>query len=802
MGYMIELGRWNIKNDGTDAVNTSKGINEALKFASDQGFEEAILPKGIYLIDENNPIEPQSYMIFNLNGATLRIRTNGLIGYAIINYQRNQQFSRITNGIIQGDKDTHNYAIVNTHEFGHGIRVDSTPLVGANVRFITMDNLEIMYCTGDGIALESVYGQVPGVNFDGTFEAGGLSLTNGALVVDANRIRSSLKIDLTQSSIAKWKYFGLYGSSYGGLGAGITSNLYDVIFYNKDNAFNSVKVNVQFFDEVDVPMGAAYAKVVIHQSTVPALGQSTVTLKVIEFSKHVTIEKCNIHDCRRLGISISGAKYVYIKECEIHHIKGAAPQGAIDIEDMYDSNQYIYIDHNDFHDNASYNIIAVAGRHISITNNAIKGGTLAINENVEKAIISGNDMRDVGGLLAAEVIFSANHLYGSRIVLSAGSKEASINNCLFHNSPLAISRSKAYCVMISNSKFINDRDFHSSTSSIGATIGFSMEPQTMSNCMIEGGGVKGTSLTWVGNETKNGWVLHQVSFINTKHDQSIVTNLPPGNYLGCKFINPGPISVINNSLAEYVFQDCSFEWDAYTLFTIDANKKVALFEVGNSLLSGKQNPAFLFRDIGGEIIFKNNRWNYPNSTTTGSMIDFWWPTFVGKSIVINGDTFSSNNKAMQVIRASDPKSASTEIIFTNNYVKTALVDIFENNNHLKLNNYIDGVLDPYYKLLSPPSSGNYRQGQLIYNSIPRAGGYIGWVSISGGTAEDTAWAANKAYPVNSVVYVNDKVYKSKAAGISSKIAPSHKSGMASDGSITWEYVGPLAIFKPYGLITS
>jgi hypothetical protein len=476
MAYMIELGRWGIKNDGTDAVNTSKGINDVLKFASDQGFEEVLLPKGIYLIDENNPIEPQSFMVFNLNGSILRIRTNGLIGYALINFQRNQQFSRITNGKIEGDKDTHDYtSITSTHEWGHGIRVDSTPVVGANVRFMSIDNLEIYNCTGDGIALESLYGQIPNISFDGKFEMGGINTTDGALVVDANRIRSSVKIDLTQPNIVKWGYFGLYGGSYGGLGAGITSDLYDVIFYNKDSTFNSAKINIQFFDEVEVPQGANYAKVVIHQSTVPAMGQSTITLKVVEFAKHVYIDKCNIHECRRLGISVSGAKHVYIKESEIHHIRGTAPQGAIDIEDMYDSNQYINIENNNIHDNASYNIVAVAGRHISITNNAIKGGTLAINENVDKAIINGNDFRDVGGLLAAEVIFSNNHLYGSRIVLSAGSKEACINNCLFHNSTLVISRNKAYCVIVNNSKFFNDRDFYSSFSNSGATIGFSTE---------------------------------------------------------------------------------------------------------------------------------------------------------------------------------------------------------------------------------------------------------------------------------------------------------------------------------------
>lgn len=798
--YMIELVRWGIRNDGTDAVNTSKGINDALKYAFDQGYSEATLPKGIYLIDEKNPIEPQSYMTFNLNGATLKINANGLTNYAIILFQRNQQFCRITNGKVEGDRNEHDYTtITGTHEWGHGIRVSNTPLIGSNVRFITLDNLEIFNCTGDGISLESLYGQIPGYIFDGKFEKGGISLTDGTLVADETRIRNTVKIDMTQTNIAKWGYFGLYGSSYGGLGAGITSNLYDLVFYNKDNTFHSAKSNIQFFDEVEVPQGANYAKVIIHQNTVPSVGQSSITLKVVEFAKQVYIQICNIHDCRRLGISVNGSKYVYIKECEIHHIKGTAPQGAIDIEDMYDFNQYIYMYSNNIHDNASYNIIAVAGRHISITNNSIRGGTLAINENVDKALINGNDFREMGGLIAAEAIISNNHFYGSKLVLTQGSREAMVNNCFFHNSPLNISRTKAYCVLLDNCSFLNDIDYNSSFSGLGSTLTFSTEPQTLSNCTIEGGGAKGNSLTWLSNTTKNGWQFTNVSFVNSKHQQSIVTSLPPGNYSGCRFKNPGPISTISNPQADYQFKNCSFEWDGYTLLTFDQNKKIAILHISDSFFTSKENMAFLFRDVGGEVVLNNNTFNY-NPTNTGTMIDFWWPTFVGRSFIMDGNIFKSN-KVMKAINANDPKSASIEIVFSNNVVKIAKVEILEHQNHLKINNYIDGILDPYYKQTSPPTSGNYRRGQIIYNTNPVSGSFIGWVATVSGTAEDTAWAADTSYLIYSFVYSNGKVYKSNTAGKSGQVAPSHTSGTSTDGSVIWEFVDVLVEFKSFGLIS-
>ncbi|UKS24915.1 fibronectin type III domain-containing protein [Paenibacillus sp. HWE-109] len=745
--YKVELDRWGIKNNGTEALNTSKGINDALKFASDQGYTEAILPKGLYLIDENTPIEPQSYMTLNLNGSTLKIQSNGLVGYAIIMFQRNQQFSRVTNGIIQGDKDTHDYTTIkSTHEGGHGIYVDNTPVIGSNIRFLTLDNLEILNCTGDGISLGSLYGQIAGYTFDGKFESGRISLTDGSLQPDNNRIRSSVKIDLSQANILKWGYFGLYGDSYGGLGAGITSDLYDVIFYNKDDTFYSAKANVQFYDEVEVPKGPSYAKIVIHQGAVPAAGQTSITLKVVEFAKNVYIEKCHIHDCRRLGISVNGAKYVYIRGNEIDHIQGTAPQGAIDIEDMYDFNQYIYIENNNLHDNKSYNIIAVAGRHINITNNAINGGTLAINISADKVIMEGNDLRDVGAQLAGQINFSNNHLYGTKLVLSAGDRDILINGCLFHNSVLNINRDKAYSVGINNCKFSNDKDFFSSYAGLGATLSFSIEPQTFSDCVIEGSGVMGSALTWVANETKNGWILNNITFTNTKHDQNIITCLPPGRYSGCRFSNPGPLSIVSNPQAEYVFDGCGFDWDTYTLFTTTSGKKVAMLQVSNSTFAGKQNPAFNLADIGGEMIVAQNIFNYTTATANGAMIDFAWETFISERIILDGNRFKSD-VAMKAINAGDSRASQTPIIFKNNVVQTAVVNIVENPKHLQFNNVINGILDSkddsfngtIDDIIPPLAVTNLKVGNVTSSAIT-----VTWIhSISSDTAKyEVAYSAD------------------------------------------------------------
>ncbi|WP_377864789.1 right-handed parallel beta-helix repeat-containing protein [Bacillus sp. R86525] len=693
--YFLELERWNVKNDGTDADNTSKGINNALLWAFQQGFIEVVLPMGTYLIDENTPIEPQSFMTLNLGGSTLKIRSNGLVKYAIVRYQRNQKFSRVTNGRVEGDKDTHDYTTIpHTHEWGYGIEVgNTTPAEGSNMNYISIDNMEILNCTGDGIAMESTWGQIGEYDFASTFEVGGISDVNGSLIVDDNKIRSNLKIDLHHSSIIKWGYFGLYGDGYGGIGSEIYTELYDVLFYKADNTFVTAANRVKFFEEVSVPKEADYAKIVLHQGTIPTENGCKITVRIPEFSRSVFIEKCKIHDCRRLGISVSGAKQIYIRDCEIYKMKGTAPQGAIDIEDGYRLNQYINIERNNIYDNQGYNVVVVGGRYINIIQNKLANNSLVVGENVEKVIINNNHLREVSCVLSGEVTFTNNQMYATRVTIDQGDKEALIGNCIFHNSALLMGRDKAYCIQVNQCEFFSDRDLFHSFSQLGSIIGFSAEPQTISNCVIKGGAVEGTSLTGVSPGMKNGWRLNNIAFIDTKHPQGIITNLPPGVYTGCKFENSGTISFVTKTpQAEYEFNGCSFSWDAYNLFTVESSQRIAMLKVKNSnFRGGRWGSAFFLWDIGGRIEFNNNVFEYLNSESTDSIMNFWNETFTSEFMLIENNIFRSN-KSMIGVNANQISSSIT-LIFKDNIVDTVVIKL--RDEHIKKDNYINGVFDPY-----------------------------------------------------------------------------------------------------------
>lgn len=71
------------------------------------------------------------------------------------------------------------------------------------------------------------------------------------------------------------------------------------------------------------------------------------------WSNHCTIERVHIYDCRRQGISVTGANHLIIRNCKIHDIDGTSPMAGIDIEQ---NGTDTYCDSITIEDNEFYNV--------------------------------------------------------------------------------------------------------------------------------------------------------------------------------------------------------------------------------------------------------------------------------------------------------------------------------------------------------------------------------------------------------------------------------------------------------------
>ena len=318
--YYLDLKRWNISNDGQNASNTSQRLNEALKWASENGYDEFVLKNGTYLIDENDPIKIPSRMTFNLGGAKLRIQDNGLERYTIILVDNKSEYIRITNGELEGDRYTHDYnTIQGTHEWGMGITVKH------HARFIHIDFIHAYNLTGDCIYTEAIPNFINIRAFD-QWEQGSINPDNGILEEDNSKIRSDNYISIPSSAINEYGFFNVCGNSFGDFGSDIQSETFDVIFYDQNSNFVSGITTVKVFDDIEVPPSATKFKLSYYQSTLPTDENGTaLSLCISLCPRYVYVEKCDLHHSRRCGVVPTG-KNLYIRDNKIHHIRGVAPR--------------------------------------------------------------------------------------------------------------------------------------------------------------------------------------------------------------------------------------------------------------------------------------------------------------------------------------------------------------------------------------------------------------------------------------------------------------------------------------------
>ncbi|MBT0952016.1 right-handed parallel beta-helix repeat-containing protein [Bacillus velezensis] len=165
MRYTLEVEKYGICSDGSEAVMTTAGFNQALKDASEAGICEIDIPRGDYLIDgvnkdsANKPEERAgiivpSNMTLNLHpAAVFRVEPNSSFGYTCF-YIGEVENVTIKGGKIRGERYQHDFTghgdhvKKETHEWGYGINVHGA-------KNVVIEGVDIADCTGDCIMVNA-----------------------------------------------------------------------------------------------------------------------------------------------------------------------------------------------------------------------------------------------------------------------------------------------------------------------------------------------------------------------------------------------------------------------------------------------------------------------------------------------------------------------------------------------------------------------------------------------------------------------------------------------------------------------
>ncbi len=371
--YTLELEKFAIRNDGTDAEATSRGINRALQHARQAGANRIVFPAGTYLISEKDPVILDHHdAIIDLNGATLKIRPNGLPNYAVVEILPGAKNLRLTNGTIVGDRDEHDYkAAPGTHEGGACLSV----VGGDNLE---IDHLHLTGATGDGLSASStgarnrdellklIHHNVREKNL----ESGGFD-AKGERIENPDKLRSIEPYEVGGEKLPRFElgYLGGYqGYPW------IKGRAYQAYFFDENDTFLE-KQNCVQYRKVEVPPKAKYLHVEFNQPAIDAEAAHSgaskewlVRINNFTFSTDVHVHHNLMDKNRRLGLTGVGQRWL-IEENRFERNGGTAPAFGIDLEDGWEMMQDVIIRKNTFKDNQAGDLVICAGSEIVVEDN-------------------------------------------------------------------------------------------------------------------------------------------------------------------------------------------------------------------------------------------------------------------------------------------------------------------------------------------------------------------------------------------------------------------------------------------------
>jgi len=557
--YTLELKRWRISNDGTHPKETTKGLNDALKWAQKEGYTTFYVPQGTYLIskgkDEDDPkarINLVSNMTFLLDEkAIIQKESNGFEIYSTLFLDSEVENVRIKGGTIRGDRETHDYSqkgehTGGSHEWGNGIDT-------AGAQNIEINGVKIEKFTGDGIEIggTTIYG-----NYitDDDVEIGGID-ENGKLIPSKGKVRTK------NNEIANFNNLIYNNPHYRNimmwLPEGVDGN-YDIFFYRKDHSFIRAERDLHFnstWGYSEIPEDADYFRAVFNSDSKININVNRMTVAI---TKNITITNCEIGYNRRQGITVGASDGVNILDNKIHNTSGTAPESGIDIEPGFYPAINTYIKGNQFLNNTIHMVFAYGGNAIIEENyfgpNVRDGIGFSINPAYYGAVVKNNQFDHTDFTTWGNSNFSDNTLISSLAVFEGG-KDVVVHGIEGIDSNISINQTV-------NGGIKADNITLSSTdkSDINGGIYVYGKPIHLADISLKGNNV----LSGDGNSAS--------VYENIKFNHTVEMNLALGTYKDCSAIN-GLFSL--NVAGKIVMENCKFE--DTTFYTYNTETEAAFY---------------------------------------------------------------------------------------------------------------------------------------------------------------------------------------------------------------------------------
>lgn len=387
---LLGLAKYNISNDNTNPIDTTKGINEVLKYAKEKGIMNVKLPPGIYSIDTESEqgvhiMKNEEYGwdwgfkktgVVMLDNITLDI-TDCILEmspadnprYTIVNFAGVNN-ANLIGGTVVGDRYTHDYGFrINDNkqslEFGDYDETTGLPIED-NTKIRTIGYIDNYY----GNELPDKFRILP---LEGTY----FNTTDGGrcyvYCYDENN-----------------EYLGkVLGGDWGGYLEEINiiegTKKIKVSFWNESNVESKFYITTrELYYTHEFGTGILFTDAqnctVKRTKVIDCIGDCVATnCPPAKYNNYnLQLIECTLENSRRQGISLTGDSELFIvKDCKIGYINGVDPQCGVDIEVEYGSARKVIFDNCDFYMNKRADFDNFNGVDTEIKNCIFKGGGIA-----------------------------------------------------------------------------------------------------------------------------------------------------------------------------------------------------------------------------------------------------------------------------------------------------------------------------------------------------------------------------------------------------------------------------------------
>jgi parallel beta-helix repeat protein len=795
--YVIDIEHWGIQKgipskpyqeeDYHIAYRNIQGINRALKYARTKNYSLVVMPRGEYSLCYPLPIDLVDNITFNLNGSVFKViydsdtkspyddRTSGAVYlFAGVSFRFHQvKNAHLTNGKIIGDMYDRSFTDSNERWVEHTYGVSFT--YGAS--YCSLSHCDVSGYAGDNVNFTSVgwvRGSIPGTPVLGDINEKGEYLPSSNTIIT----------DYVPVPDGEYSVVSLSGQGYSRQ-TSLNNKEFNVAFFSEENEFIGRTTNMRVLFPVTIPRGAKKIKFIFRDEMDPGRNLNIFT-NFGGMPAHNVVEFNEIYNGHRGGITMGGS-YCTIRNNRIRDNGKAGTTFLDGIPSFPDSTKYAINQEDSYGDNSiikdnlitgGFHGILTRGYSVFIENNVITNmsGSGIVVYDQEFTTIRGNYMRragvylfGAGGQKNAFVNITDNYIEGSFNVEHPGYNTVVTGN-FFKNSILSLGKALYKNNIV---KLVAGGAFVNSENKISDCLFFAdQNDQVQPEIHVRNGFEKcqfKNVLVTLNINNPNKIELKECEFVDCRfrtyqHYHTVLFNK-------CTFKDSLVQSTcINNEKRknDMTFKECSFESVNIPYFF------QAMSNITEGIIVRFYDCYFLINNNEIEALFDNNY-------ITDSIIAY----IIGNVIENRG-----------INRLTIPYFKSDKEVWEAYISKNKLVNIlltYPNQVRYKL-------YDPVTHSLEVPSSGIFSTGEIIYNGMPDTGENIGWICVKSGQANSTGWMASKAYELNDIVNASGFVYRCVEAGTSGTVKPSHPEGIANDGTVRWEYLNRLAVFKQFGVI--